>query len=149
MARGHKTGSQLHRCHTPLTFEVLQVLLGDLQHRPTQPHHKAQRERRKTSTSSTTTFFVYQRIVSPFSLFLAVGKEAKKQRDIVQKDVCCTGVTKLAIKPHGSTTEEAKWLGPVGAVKRQSKNHFTRHPTVHTTRPIHHRMWQPYLKWVP
>jgi hypothetical protein len=39
--------------------------------------------------------------------------------------------------PRGVTAEEAKWLGSANAVKRHSKNDFMRHPTPHTTRPIH------------
>jgi hypothetical protein len=69
-ARGHKTGSQLRRCDTPLTYEVLQVLPGDLQHRTTQPHHKAQRERRKTPCKFNYYLFCLSKnCFSIFSLF--------------------------------------------------------------------------------
>jgi hypothetical protein len=40
---------------------------------------------------------VFQTIVSLFSLFSAIGKEAEEQRDIVWEDVCCIGVTRPAL----------------------------------------------------
>jgi hypothetical protein len=37
-------------------------------------------------------------------------------------------------------------MDSIGAVKRRTKNNFTRHPTPHTTRPIHCGIRQPYPK---
>jgi hypothetical protein len=62
------------------------------------PAIKHKRKEERLPLSSTTTFFVFQRTVSLFFfLFLAVEKEAEKQRDIVRDDVGCTGVTRLAL----------------------------------------------------
>jgi hypothetical protein len=57
--------------------------------------HKRKEER--LPVSSTTTFFVVQRTISLFFLFLAVGKEVEKQRNIMQEDVGYAGVTRLAL----------------------------------------------------
>jgi hypothetical protein len=72
------------------------------------------------------------------SFFSPIGKEAGRRWEIVQEDVGCTGVT-----------EEAKWSGSTCTVNIHSKNELTHHPTPRTTRPLHHRISQPYLKWVP
>jgi hypothetical protein len=61
------------------------------------PAIKHKRKEERLPLSSTTTFFVFQRTVSFFFLFLAVEKEAEKQRDIMRDDVGCTGVIGLAL----------------------------------------------------
>jgi hypothetical protein len=53
----------------------------------------------------------------------------------------------LALQPRGVTTEEAKWLGSIGVVKRYSKNDLMRHLTPCTMGHMHRGIWQPYLKW--
>jgi hypothetical protein len=40
---------------------------------------------------------VFQRTVSLFSLFSAIGKEAEEQRDIMREDVGCARVTMPAL----------------------------------------------------
>jgi hypothetical protein len=67
----------------------------------------------------------------------------------VWEDVGCAGVTTPALSPHTVTTEEARRLGSIGAVKRHSKNDFMRHPTPLVTCPIRREIWQLYLKGVP
>jgi hypothetical protein len=69
--------------------------------------------------------------------------------DIVRDDVGYVRVTMPALWPRGVTTEEVSQLGSVGAVKRRSKNDFMHHLTPHVMDPIHHRIQQPYSKWVP
>jgi hypothetical protein len=57
--------------------------------------------------------------------------------EIVREDVSYTGVTTPTLYPCSVTTEEAKWLGSTGAVKRHSKNDLMRHLTPRMKRPLH------------
>jgi hypothetical protein len=81
------------------------------------------------------------------SFFSAAGKEIRRQWEIVQEDVGCTGATTSFITPWCS--EEAKRLGSVGVVKRHSKNEHMHHPTPHTTHTLHRGIRQLYPKWAP
>jgi hypothetical protein len=58
---------------------------------------KTQKKRRTIPCKLNHYLVVFQRIVSLFSLFLAIGKEMEEQRDIVQEDVGCAGVTRPAL----------------------------------------------------
>jgi hypothetical protein len=57
-----------------------------------------------------------------FFSFSALGGEVEEQRDIVQEDVGCVGVIRLALEPHSVTTKEAKRMDSIDVVKRHSKN---------------------------
>jgi hypothetical protein len=56
---------------------------------------------------------------------------------MVWEDVGCAGAITSFIAPWCNNHEEAKWLGSARATKRHSKNDLTRHPTPHTTCPLH------------
>jgi hypothetical protein len=78
-----------------------------------------------------------------------VGVTAEEWWEIVREDVGYAGATTPALLPHSVKTEEAKWLGSVGMVKRHSKNDLMCHLTSRTMCPLHHRIQQSYPKWVP
>jgi hypothetical protein len=93
---------------------------------------------------------LFFRSISLFSsFFLAVGKEVAEWWEIIREDVGCAGATTPALQPRGVSTEAAKQLGSVGAVKRCSKNDLMCHLIPHMTRPLHHGIWQLYLKCIP
>jgi hypothetical protein len=98
---GHITGSQLCRCHIPLTHKVLQVLLDDLQHGRAQLCHGSEgKERQHPVRSTTPSYFID--LFLELSFFSAVWKEAGRRWEITREDVGCAGVTASIIAPWHS-----------------------------------------------
>jgi hypothetical protein len=75
-------GNQLHRYHIPLTHKVLQVLLHDLRHGPTQLHHGSEGKERQHPVSSTTPSYFLD-LFFYLSFFSAVGKEEERWWEIM------------------------------------------------------------------
>jgi hypothetical protein len=64
---GHKIGSKLRRCHIPLTYVILQVLLCNLRCETTRLRHET-RKGRKTTPCKLSNSLLFFRSVSLFSL---------------------------------------------------------------------------------
>jgi hypothetical protein len=140
---GHTIGSQLHRCHIPLTHEVLQLLLHDLRRGLTQLYHGSKAKERRHPVSSTTPSYFLDLFLY-LSFFSTIEKETGRWWEIVREDVGCAGATTSFIAPRCGHRG-----GKAAGLHRHSKTKLTCHPTPRMTCLLHRGVWKPSPKWVP